>query len=319
MTRVTETVFSALKSNVPNGTRCLLAISGGIDSMVLMKALCALRQELSLVLEVAHVDHSLRESSGSDASFVKTEADSLGIPFHLKKLIPPEKGTNIESWGRKERYKFFKEICNSQNLVCTLTAHNANDVAETFLMRLLANKELGSIEKIDKRRKLLRPFLSVTRSEIELYAKEHKVLYQEDPTNLDQKYTRNKIRKTLIPFLENEFEPRIIEVISGRAQAVAADELLLREFASDKLAAVDDLPFGSKLWRRAVSEIMRTVPERLHWRIARTLLKPKLGFNLGRDHSSKAARFILGEFQALELPGGIKLRSHEGGIVLSPT
>jgi len=314
MSRKDTTVEHSLSQVIPAHTALLVAVSGGIDSMVLLHGLTQISGVLKLRVGVVHVDHGLRDCSKNDAEFVRDESANLGYPFYLEKLNPPAEGENIEAWGRKERYRFFKEIRERHNFDWVLTAHNANDVAETLLMRLISGKELNSISFKEERRRLIRPLLNVPRTIIEKYSKEHKVNFREDPTNKDENFLRNKVRRTLLPILQAEFEQRTVEILSNQAEDIQSDLETLNELAQ-VVADKHPLADTDRLWRRALKESLASLPEGLQWRVMQRMFLAKLGFNLPREHSRALVRFINGEVVGVELPGGLRLRSHEGGII----
>ncbi len=316
MSRPVMTVERALRENLSSGKRYLLAVSGGIDSVALLHGTYQLRRELKLEIEVAHLDHGLRQFSAEDAEFVSANCKDLDIKFHLKKLSGAPEGENVERWGRRERYAFFSELIYKLELDAVLTAHNADDVAETFLMRLIANKELKSIEKFDPVRLCLRPLLNVSRATIVNYATANGLKFREDKTNLDQDFLRNKIRHTLIPFLEENFDPRVKEVLSIRASGVEEDIRTLENQAAIALAPLDRFEFGSKEWLRNLREILLSLESTVAWRVVDQLLIPKLGFNLGREHSCLVLDFIIGNADGIELPTGVSLRRKDGGLKL---
>ena len=114
--------------------RLLLAVSGGRDSATLLCLLSQFRKEFSLELAVAHVDHSLRENSASDAQFVEDLAAGLGLPFYLKRLDGDLKGQNLETWARERRYEALEEFRVESGSDVVVTAHHAGDQAETCLL-----------------------------------------------------------------------------------------------------------------------------------------------------------------------------------------
>ena len=241
-------LISALKNLVPRGARILVAVSGGRDSMALLHGICAIRTMFELLVEVSHVDHRLRDGSAEDALFVKTFAARLLLECHLDVLASPPPGHNIEAWARGERYRIFAKHLSERSLDWCLTAHNANDVAETLLMRLIANKGFGSIEEIDEKRRCLRPLLAITRTQINSYVQANSIAFVEDPTNSDMDFTRNKIRLQLIPFLEREFDASVVWSLAERARAMASDESLLSQLALDGLANLGTVNFKDLLW-----------------------------------------------------------------------
>ncbi|RIL10906.1 MAG: tRNA lysidine(34) synthetase TilS [Proteobacteria bacterium] len=317
MARPKPKFLATIRERLPKGGRLLLAVSGGLDSVSLAHAASELSEELNLHLEIAHIDHRLRPSSSKDASFARSLAKKLRLSFHCTRLAKPPKGSNIEDWARKERYRYFAQVLKRRKLDWTLTAHNANDVAETLLMRLLSNKEPHSIQFQDERRKVLRPMLTLTRREITAYAESKKLKWVEDPTNAKDIFLRNRVRNKLIPLLAKEFDPRIVETLANRAVSIAEDIDGIYSDIGDALTTLAPLPFGSKAWLRAVKSELKNLHPAYSWRLAERLLRTRLGFNLGRARSKRLVDLLLGGKTGLELPGRLSLRLKNGGIEIS--
>ena len=312
MSRSPVQLETAVKRAIPRGSGIVLGVSGGIDSMVLLATVHALSAEHRLTVHVAHLDHGLRETSGADAEFVRAAVAARGVTVHLRVLQPPSQPENIEAWGRRERYAFFEEVRRENGLGLIATAHTADDVAETFLMRLVSNKELGSIAFFDERRKVIRPLLGVPRAAVEQYASEHGIAWREDPTNGALDFLRNRVRHKLLPVFR-EFDPRHVETLAERATAVATDGALLDGWA-DQL--VEHLPpeWGSRPWFSALRRAVTEAPEGLRWRVVERAFSRRIPVRLGRRHGERTVEFILGNGGTLELPGGVVLIRRDGGL-----
>ncbi len=313
MSREALLIEDTLSKKVPIGSHLLVGVSGGIDSMVLLTALSKRAAQLKIKIDVAHLNHNLRTDATLDAEFVRAESASLALPFHTKSVNFSGDG-NIEAWGRAERYLFFREVKIATGADYVVTAHTANDVAETLLMRLISGKELNSIAETEAQRSLLRPFLSVTRGQIESYASVTGVRFREDSSNSELTYLRNRVRLELIPFLQEKFEPNITEILSERARETHDDLRCLDSLAS-QIALNHPLKEGDREWRQAIKVALVGVDSALDWRVARAILKPKLGFNLSRGHSRRVIQLIKNDITAVELPGGLRLASRNGGLV----
>ena len=314
MSRPKQTLIKALKKELPQKTKLIVAVSGGKDSVALLHACNTLAPLLKLQLAVAHVDHGLRKSSKSDSQFVAKLAADSNLKFFSVRLKKNDKKKNIEDWGRQERYKFFKKTLQRSKFDWVLTAHTADDVAETFLMRLVSNKELNSIERRDNDRKVIRPMLSVSTDQVLVYIKQHKLRYVEDETNKDESFLRNKVRKRLIPLLAAQFDKRITETLSKRAGAVQEDLKGLSAMLNASILKISLNKFATKPWLRTVKRELKDMPDVLSWRLAEALFKPKLGFNLGRDKSKELLDVLRGKKQGIELPGGVNVRLYQSGL-----
>ena len=202
-----------LNTNFPflKGKRLLLAVSGGIDSMVLL-TLC---QKLSLKIGVAHCNFQLRgKESDGDADFVKEKTTELNIPFFIQKFdteqFANENKLSIQLAARKLRYDWFNEILENEKYDFLLTAHHLDDQIETFLINLTRGTGLEGLTGIPvQNNTIIRPMLMISREEIENYAKENQILWREDASNTSDKYVRNKIRHQVVPVLK-ELNPSFL-------------------------------------------------------------------------------------------------------------
>lgn len=309
--------LQAFRNNIPVKSKLLLAVSGGQDSVALLHCAVELAASLQLRLEVAHVNHGLRPESTKDAQFVKQLARNFNLPFHLKKASAPKNsGANIEAWGRKIRYDFFKAILKKRKLDFVLTAHTADDVAETLLMRLFSNKELTSIARMETQLKALRPFLEVSREAISNFILERKLSFVEDSTNSDPRYMRNWVRHVVMPILKKDLNQRAGEALSRRAQYIAEDQEFLSQMAQKSLHGLSNLDFGSKTWLFELKKRLVSLPKPIQWRFIELVFKPALNFNLGRLHCERVINFLLSNGAKLELPDKLELRRNRGQIVL---
>lgn len=209
----------------------LIGVSGGVDSVVLLHILSNLKENAFLEVSVAHIDHGIRDDSTSDKEFVESLASKFKVPFYAKKLTPPI--SNVEAWGREERYKFFDQIVQDQQIDYIVTAHHKGDLVETFLFRLLTgrmNSLSAPIKGIDLDRGILRPLLGIDKAEILEYAKHHEIPFREDSTNSDQSYKRNFIRHSIVPVLK-ELEPQSEEHIEEYLSVITEVDSYLKEEA----------------------------------------------------------------------------------------
>ncbi len=204
-----------------SGQSVLCALSGGVDSVVLLHLLlqCGVR------VEAAHVEHGIRgESSRWDCRFVQELCGKWGVPLHVIHLDVPaqaaKEGRGIEETARAMRYDFLWKTREARRLETLATAHHLNDQAETVLMHLIRGASpvgLSGMRECDGA--LIRPLLPFSRAQIEQYAQENHLPHVEDETNADIAYTRNYIRHELIPCME-KLNPRAVEAI-GRAAELA--------------------------------------------------------------------------------------------------
>jgi len=199
--------FSFLKEK-----ELLVASSGGIDSMVLTDLLIQSGYQIT----IAHCNFHLRgKESNLDEAFVIQTAKSLKIPFHVisfdTKEYAKEKNISIQMAARDLRYTWFDKLLQKEDLDFLLTAHHADDNLETFLINFSRGTGLEGLTGIPAiNNKTIRTLLPFSRKEIEYYAKENKISWREDQSNIETKYVRNKLRHELIPLLK-ELNPRFLE------------------------------------------------------------------------------------------------------------
>jgi tRNA(Ile)-lysidine synthase len=315
-----DILSSAIRKAVPKKSSLLVAVSGGIDSIALLHSLLGLSSEMEFVLEVIHVDHKLRKESHRDADFVASVCKLNAIAFHLCEANePPRAGENLEAWGRRIRYQYFRAIRQKQKLDYVLTAHNANDLAETFLMRVFSNKELKTIEYQDSKRRLIRPFLEIRRETLERFIKDNAHSHIIDQTNFDSAFTRNRIRQRIIPFLEVELGGQIVDVLVKSAKRAADDIAFIDSLALESASGLGSHEFGSRAWLKALRCELKDLAPSVSYRVIQKILHPYLGFSLGRDKCLEVLRFFSGKALRIQLPSGLTLQRSQGGIVLLKT
>lgn len=192
--------------------KLLLAISGGIDSMVLLH----LFHKLEFDITVAHCNFSLRDAeSDADEDFVRTTCETLKIPFYIQKFDTKQFASDyklsIQLAARKLRYDWFSELLSEQKLDYVLTAHHLDDEIETFLINLTRGTGLEGLSGIPaKKENVIRPLLKFSREEIETFAKENNFKWREDSSNASNKYLRNKLRHDVVPILK-ELNPSFMQ------------------------------------------------------------------------------------------------------------
>lgn len=205
----------------------VIGVSGGTDSVMLFHVLNLLKTEYNLHLIVAHINHKIRLGDAEkDAIFVENLCKEYDVEFYLKeayiKDLAKEWGIGEEEAGRKVRYDFFAELAGQNGKI--VTAHNANDNVETVLMRMMRGTGITGLKGISyKRNNIVRPILSISRSDIEDYVEENKLNYITDKTNFESIYTRNKIRLELIPFMQNMFNPNLVNTITQNIKTYSED------------------------------------------------------------------------------------------------
>lgn len=199
------------KFGLAKGQKVICAVSGGVDSMVLMDAL----QNHGLNVIVAHVNHQLRPESHQESSWLERQARQRNLTFELA-LIHIDKNKNIQHQAHWKRLDFYQKIAAKHHTNLIFLAHHLNDQLEHFLMRLLRGDQPYSWSGMESSRaflnlKLYRPFLAVPKQQLMDYALHHNISYVEDLSNQSLKYFRNRVRHLLIPKII-EKNPRFLDV-----------------------------------------------------------------------------------------------------------
>lgn len=226
-------------------TAVCTALSGGADSVSLLLAMKTLSEERGFALSACHLNHGLRgaESDG-DQRFCGELCAGLQIPLITTKVNVAElsdKHESVEETARRVRYGFFREALNTlgENTVLA-TAHTANDNAETVLINAIRGTGLAGLCGIPPVRglgefKVIRPLLGCTRTDVEEFLSENGQGYVTDSTNLSEDYTRNKIRRRVLPEIA-EINPSVLEVFGRMCKSLREDNALLEETAERALA-----------------------------------------------------------------------------------
>jgi tRNA(Ile)-lysidine synthase len=221
------------------GSRLVAAVSGGVDSMVLLDVLARLRERLGFRLAAVHVHHGLRgQAADRDAALVQVEAERRGVPSRVICLDPETRpsGVSIQVWAREARYRVLEEARRKLRAAFVLTAHQRDDQAETVLLNLLRGTGPRGLAGIPARRgRILRPLLTVDRPGIAAYADRHGVPYREDASNRSEAYRRNRIRRRLLPLLAAEYNPRVVDSLADLAERLREDDAALADLAVRRL------------------------------------------------------------------------------------
>lgn len=216
-----------------NGKKLLLAVSGGLDSMVLTH----LFQKLNYTFGIAHCNFQLREAeSFGDQEFVQTFADTHKIPFYTTlfdtKSYANDYKLSTQVAARELRYNWFYELLETEGYDFLLTAHHADDNLETFLINLSRGTGLEGLTGIPQQNEqIVRPLLIFSRADIEAYAHANQIQWREDSSNASDNYLRNKIRHHLVPLFK-ELNPNFLDSFQ-KTQTYLQEAQLLVEDAAD--------------------------------------------------------------------------------------
>jgi tRNA(Ile)-lysidine synthase len=263
------------------GPGVVVAVSGGSDSVGLLRILHALAPELGLALTVAHLDHGVRgEAAQADARFVAELAGSLGLPFELGRW-EPFRPAHFESDARRARYAWLEAVARQHDARAVAVGHTRDDQAETILHRILRGTGPKGLAGIPARRRLsagvvlVRPLLDLTREQIRSYLDDIGQPFRDDTTNADRTRTRARIRHDLLPRLRDEYNPRVADALvrlgrlssrAGRiieARAAEVERAVTRRIGSQEI--VLDRNALSGLPRYLRSEVLRRSWRRAGW------------------------------------------------------
>jgi len=217
----------------------LLAVSGGCDSVALLRAMSALKTGGEGGLRVAHFNHRLRgDESAADETFVVDLCRQLSVPCELGSAGGEESPeVTSEEAARALRYRFLQQATGRCGARYVVTAHTADDQAETILQRIIRGTGIGGLKGMDRVRPLgpatlIRPLLEFRRAELRSYLGDLGQPYRRDSSNADVRFTRNRIRHELLPRLTAEFNPGVVEALlrlgtlAGEVQAVVDDAVV---------------------------------------------------------------------------------------------
>ncbi len=213
------------------GKRVCVALSGGRDSVCLLHALLAHAAEQEMTVSALTCEHGIRgEASLADLAFVAKLCDEWGVPLRVFRADVPalarERKTGLEEAGRDFRYACFQRIFDEDAADVVATAHHMDDTAETVLFRLARGTSSAGLNVFPVRKGIVRPLLHTTRAEIDAYAAEHALSYAEDETNADERFARNRLRRTVLPALEKIVPRASLHLVEYAARAAEDDAFL---------------------------------------------------------------------------------------------
>ena len=225
------------------GNRVGVAVSGGLDSVALLRLLLELRHELGIVVSVVHFNHKLRGAeSDADEDFVRALANAHQLEFHSQSddvaRIASDQHLSIEAAARQARYEFFATLLTvpaATALHKIATAHTQDDQAETVLMRVVRGTGLRGLGGIHPRLvieneddeasgEIIRPLLGIRRRELESYITAIRQTWRQDSSNSETRFTRNRLRQRVMPLLESEFNPSVAENLAELAELARAEQ-----------------------------------------------------------------------------------------------
>jgi tRNA(Ile)-lysidine synthase len=285
---------------IPPRARVMVGVSGGADSMALLRCLSGLRHYLGVQLHAVHFNHRVRPQALRDQRFVAGWCRQYNVPLTVGHRPGRKTGHLSEEQARQMRFEFFLKLAKQFKAQAVALGHTRSDLAETVLMRLMRGSGLYGLRAILPVRIIagtafVRPLLVVNRSEVESYLKAEKVPFCRDITNSRMVYERNKVRHKLLPLLAREYNPRITDVLSDLAVTAGEDYEFLslhvyRAFEKSVLVSS----------HKAKADLKRV--SRLHPAILRLMLR-----QMAESLTKGRAKFSFDHIHALEnlaAPGG---------------
>ena len=245
----------AARLKIADGTPIVLAVSGGPDSTALLHGAAALAPQRGWRLTVAHLDHALRPTSADEGAVVAAAAAALAIPVEVRRVdvaaLAASEHRSLEDAGRQARYRFLEEVAAGRGPdALVATAHTADDVAETVLLRLARGSGLRGLRGIPARRgRVIRPLLHARRAMLRATLDAAGIAYATDPSNADLAHARNRVRAELLPALER-LNPAAVEALTRFGRLAAEDDDLLDALAAAELAQRRDPADGAIDWHR---------------------------------------------------------------------
>jgi tRNA(Ile)-lysidine synthase len=291
-----------------SGDRLLAAVSGGIDSMALLHLTLHLPERIRPRVVVAHYNHRLRgKESDQDARFVEALCREWNVPFCSEEAPPWKEKSNLQARARELRYAFLKKTALESGIRKIVTAHQADDQAETFLIRWIQGAGLKGLAGIPFQRRegdfsFIRPLLLISREEIAEYARRREIPFREDSSNRREAYLRNRIRK-LIESLKKE-NPNILGRAAANSLFLQADEALLGSLAEGVFQKSVE-----KEGERLTGSIRdyQNLPEALRFRLLQRMVQELVGGTFPSDAILKMDELLRNEapLSRYDLPGGI--------------
>ena len=276
----------------PPGTRVVAALSGGADSVALTLLLRDLAADGTFVLAgVAHLHHGLRAEADGDEQFCRELAAALALPIDVERVDVAQAARrgrmSLEAAGHEARYAFFRRAAARLRADRVATAHHRDDQAETCLMRLIRGAGPDGLAGIHPRAGcVIRPLLPVARAELRAWLAERGQPFREDASNRDPAFTRNRVRRELIPLLEERFSPSIAGVLARTAEIARADAEWMEQAVD--LAAPRVLALGAGEATLETAALLEQPPA-----IARRLARRALEHVVGRAPEFAAVERLL--------------------------
>ncbi len=312
------------------GEHVVVAVSGGPDSVSLLQVLALLAPEYGLTLTAAHLNHGLRGAeSDAEERLVCRLCEERGIPCAVKRVNLTElrqtgrRRHSLEDLGREERYSFFSAVGKRVGAARIALGHHREDQAETVLMNLIRGSGLEGLKGILPVRDgiFIRPLIEVSRAEILTFLLTQGLPFSEDSSNTQEVFLRNRIRHQLIPLLQAQYNPRIVDALNRMASIVRRENDCL-ETTARRILDTWKIP-DSLAGKGTALDISRLtgIPEALQYRVVKGLLEHLLSgsFRITSRHIRAVLDLCKGgkPAGAVHLPGRAVVRREYGLLILS--
>ncbi|AKG22472.1 tRNA lysidine(34) synthetase TilS [Calothrix sp. 336/3] len=292
---------------ITQNQRLLVAVSGGQDSLCLIRLLLDLQSKWGWYISIAHCDHCWRADSAANAHHVENLAQSWQVPFHLATAT---EAINTEAAARNWRYQVLTEIAQASEYQYIVTGHTQSDRAETLLYNLMRGSGADGLQALAWQRPLtaniflIRPLLAITRRETAQFCQDYQLPIWEDSTNQDTKYARNRIRQELLPYLRENFNPNLESALGQTAELLQADVEYLESIATELREKCFSAPTPDYI--RINRRILQTVPLALQRRVMRQILLEVINIAPNFEHIEKLTGLIIApnRTQTDPFPGG---------------
>ena len=283
---VKEKVLETIKKYnlISKNDKIVVAVSGGPDSMCLLHILLTLRKEYNLELNVAHVNHMIRENAILDEEYVKDFCQKNNLNFFVKKVdvheLSKKDRIGTEEAGRKARYEFFNEVKEMTSSNKIAIAHNKNDKVETIFLNLIRGTGTYGLIGIEPKNGIyIRPLLEIERENIERYCDEFNLNPRIDESNFENIYNRNKIRNVIIPYIKKEFNPNIVNTVSRLSDIVQDEEKYFNKIVENeyKKLIIEETNEYIKLNRKEFNDLDLIIRKKLVFYVINKLIGSTMG------------------------------------------
>ncbi len=325
--KLSSTLQSFLQAQSIHKCKMLVAVSGGADSMALLFGLHQWSAEFQLEIGVAHFNHLLRGAdSDADEALVLSACQELQVPIFVEReniaLAAASSRANLEEIARQKRYGYLLNLAQTNQIGWIATAHQQSDQAETILHHLARGTGLHGLRGIAARRTitpgidLIRPLLSLSREDVMAFIKAHGVPFRDDRTNFDARWTRNRIRHEIMPYLQKQLNRDIIEHLCQWAELANEVQALLHQEVQSYLPQVVKPRAGKTIVLDAAAlmkmnklhqrELLHQVWEAEHWPMG----------EMTRTHWIKLIDIVHGKQPSADFPGPIHASRRDSMLLL---